>query len=110
MNAQAPIYKYVALLLFLGILYLGAVNSKEVFASEKIDNFTVNIAINEDATIDVEETIRYDFGTDERHGIYREIPYKYQARGGNYSLDISDLDVTIGDEQEYVPFEVSRAG
>ncbi|HBE89750.1 MAG: hypothetical protein A3E37_02525 [Candidatus Andersenbacteria bacterium RIFCSPHIGHO2_12_FULL_46_9] len=110
MNAQAPISKYVALLLFLGILYLGAVNSKEVFASEKIDNFTVNIAINEDATIDVEETIRYDFGTDERHGIYREIPYKYQARGGNYSLDISDLDVTIGDEQDYVPFEVSRAG
>ena len=95
-------------LLFL--MLLAAMQPSAAWASEKIDNFTVNIAINQDATINVEEQIRYDFGDEQKHGIYREIPYKYKARGGNYSLNISAIAVTLGDKQRYVPFEVSRVG
>lgn len=92
-------------------------------AAEKIDRFVVDININENGRIDVTEQIAYDFSNEKRHGIYREIPYKYKARGGNYTLDITDISVTsesgyphqarisreggnlkirIGDENEYV--------
>ncbi len=64
-------------------------------AQEQITNFDVEIAINADASIDVIETISYDFGNRTNpHGIYREIPYKYSARGGRFSLKISDISVT----------------
>ncbi len=65
-----------------------------VLASEKIDVFETGITVNEDASIDVEEKIVYDFGNTKRHGIYREIPYKYKARGGNYVLKIDGVAVT----------------
>jgi len=78
-------------------------------ASEKIDNYEVNVAINEDASVDVEEHISYDFGADERHGIYRTIPYKYRARGGNYKLEISDIKVASPEGRIYQS-KTSRGG
>ena len=43
----------------------------------------------------------------QKHGIYREIPYKYQARGGNYKLDIDVLSV-IDENNNPVKFRVTR--
>ncbi len=62
--------------------------------AEKIDSFTGEIKINSDSTIEVTENIQYDFGENERHGIYRFIPVKYKARGGNYNLRVSNVSVT----------------
>lgn len=102
--------KCVSLLLFLGYLFFGVFYSNGALANEKIDKFSVNIAINEDATINVREQILYDFDNEQRHGIYREIPYKYKARGGNYTLDISDIEVTVGDGADDVPYQISHEG
>lgn len=66
----------------------------DALASEKINAFDVEITINTDASIDVVERIEYDFGNINKHGIYRTIPVKYKARGGNYSLRIEDVSVT----------------
>lgn len=63
------------------------------FAQEKIDSFDVEIKINTDASIDVKELIQYDFDGLNRHGIFRDIPIKYAARGGNFNLRISDISV-----------------
>lgn len=43
-------------------------------SSEKINNFSVDIAVNTDSTFLVKESIQYDFGTNEKHGITRDIP------------------------------------
>lgn len=102
--------KVIIFNVLLSLITVGFISPKIVWASEKIDNYTVNIAINHDGTINVEEQITYNFGEAQRHGIYREIPYKYKARGGNYTLEISDLTVSTGDDQRYVPFQVSRTG
>jgi len=77
--------------------------------AENIDNFEVTIQINQNATINVQEKIDYNFGELERHGIYRDIPIKYKARGGNYQLRISDINVTDETGEKY-SFAVSYPG
>ncbi|MFA5926420.1 MAG: DUF2207 domain-containing protein [Parcubacteria group bacterium] len=62
--------------------------------AEKITNFTGEIKVNADSAIDVRENIQYDFGESQKHGIFRFIPVKYKARGGNFNLRISDISVT----------------
>lgn len=97
--------KLVILFLALGILF---VLPKIVWA-EQIDNYKVNIVVNADSTILVEERIDYNFGTEQRHGIYRDIPYKYQARGGNYKLEIDSISVT-DETGGAINFETSKSG
>ncbi|MCK5320703.1 DUF2207 domain-containing protein [Candidatus Parcubacteria bacterium] len=63
-------------------------------AQEKINNFEVEIDINRDGSINVKELIVYDFGNEEKHGIFRDIPYKYKAGGGSFKLRFSDFSVT----------------
>jgi len=46
------------------------------FFSEKIKNFFVEITVNKDSSLTIKESIIYDFGTNLKHGIYREIPIK----------------------------------
>lgn len=63
--------------------------------TEHIKNFDSSITINKDGTVRVEETIIYDFGPLERHGIYREIPYVKPNRDGKkYEMTFSDFEVT----------------
>lgn len=78
-------------------------------AEEKIDRFDVEIDILSNGRIKVQETIGYDFGENQKHGIYRDIPLKYQARGGNYNLRLSDLSVNDESLKEY-PFSLSWEG
>jgi uncharacterized membrane protein YgcG len=61
--------------------------------AEEIQNYETNITINADASVNVQEKILYDFGSLKKHGIFRNIPYKYSARGGTYTVKISDISV-----------------
>jgi uncharacterized membrane protein YgcG len=81
--------------IYLLFIMLGFCFGGTVFAqTEVITDFSTTIKINEDASIDVSESITYDFSLNEKHGIYRDIPVKYKARGGNYNLRLSDISVT----------------
>jgi uncharacterized membrane protein len=77
--------------------------------AEQIDSYDVNININPDASINVSEKIQYDFGDLERHGIFRYIPIKYKARGGNFKLRISDISITDENGSPY-NYEISYPG
>lgn len=63
-------------------------------AAEEIKTFDATISINPDATINVAEKITYDFGAEQKHGIYRDIPVEYMARGGKFNLRLADVSVT----------------
>lgn len=63
---------------------VGEVHNSPFFSSFTIRNFQSSILINEDSSFTVKETIDVDFNQS-RHGIYREIPFKYT----------DDLDKTI---------------
>lgn len=80
--------------------------AKAVFAQdsaeEKIQNYQVDIIINSDASINVDELIRYDFGANDRHGIIRNIPVtKTNQDNKKFILDISGISVTDGKGQKY---------
>lgn len=87
-NLKGEIMKKI---IFLTTLVVGLSFSTAAWAAEKIDNFHAIIQINSDSSITVTEQIDYNFGAAQKHGIYRDIPIKYKARGGNYKLRISDI-------------------
>lgn len=61
---------------------------------ETIPNFEVDITIKKNSQVRVAETITYDFGENERHGIFRTIPVRYERNGADRSIRISDITVT----------------
>lgn len=100
-NMNKPVFKIASILILLFVAF-------PVFA-EEIRSFDVEIKINVDSSISVAEKIAYDFGNLQRHGIYRDIPVKYKARGGNYNLRISDIFVT-DESGNPLQFTVSNEG
>ena len=48
-----------------------------ILYSEAIDNFSSTVDVARDGTLMVVETIRYDFESTSRHGIFRDIPHRF---------------------------------
>ncbi|RKZ32345.1 hypothetical protein DRQ33_06055 [bacterium] len=75
-----------------------------------ITNFDVEVMVRPDASIVVTENIQVDFDGETRHGIYRDIIYKYKTKfGNNYNLRIDIIDVTDGNNKKR-PFKISHQG
>lgn len=73
-------------------------------AQEKIDNFYTKIAVEKSGQIKVVETLNYDFGSVQRHGIYRDIDrIKINENGKRYVLEIFIQSVTdeVGKAYKY---------
>ncbi len=69
-----------------------------------IERFASDMAIEQQGSVLVRETIRVDFGSLEKHGIYRDVPIAYRGDSGNtIYTDVSEVDVM----QDGVPAEVS---
>ena len=63
-------------------------------AAEQITSYDVGIAIQRDGSILVQEQIEYDFGANERHGIFRDIPVRsrYNSRYDRIeSVDVREV-------------------
>jgi hypothetical protein len=77
-------------------------------AGERIDSYNVVLDVHRDGSLRISETIAYDFGTNERHGIVRDIPTRiiYDKKHDRvYRLhDVSVTSPTAG-----TPAEVSRS-
>jgi uncharacterized membrane protein YgcG len=72
---------------------------------ESIAKFIVDIEINEDASILVTEKILYDFGENERHGIFRDIPVVYGDDTILVDFDFYSVTDENGNEYEYEVFD-----
>ena len=86
--------KIIIFILILGFWGIISQSANAEITSEIIDSFDAEVEINADASFKVSEKIQYDFGAAQKHGIFRDIPVKYQARGGNYNLRVSGVSVT----------------
>ena len=77
--------------------------------SEEIADFQVDIHVADNGEIRVTENIDYDFQYARRHGIYRDIPVKYDYGYKRYSVRLKVNRVTDfnGDPYQY---KVSRSG
>jgi len=77
-----------------------------------ITSFDVAFSVNEDATVDVVEDIRVDFGALDKHGIFRNIPVEYQIEGDprhHRTITLSNISVDNGEGTKH-KFERSRVG
>jgi uncharacterized membrane protein len=96
------------LALAIALLWCGPVRA---FA-ESIDSFASDITLSTDGSISVEETIAYDFGADERHGIFRDILDTHpQESGSLWKRRFIDIAVTgVTEDGAAVPYEVGNEG
>lgn len=95
------IFASVVLLFLLCNVFLAlGVSSQNI--SEKITDFNVDIVVKENSALLIRETIVYDFGAQNKHGIYRDIPLEN-------SLEIKVKEVSDEFGSSY-PFKVSKAG
>lgn len=63
--------------------------------AESIKSLNSDVKINKDGTISIIETIDYDFGNNQKHGIFRDIPFiKVNEDGKRYKLKIAIEKVT----------------
>ncbi len=79
------------------------------FSGELVSSFKSDMQLSSDSSLTVQETIEYDFGANSRHGIFRNIPYKYTYGGANYNFRIRVFSVK-DEAGRVVPFEVSTKG
>ncbi len=90
------------------ILLLVAIFATGAF-SYYIKAFDTEIFLYTDGSYDVIENIVVDFGYEQRHGIYRNIPYKYHKGIKTNKVIITDIEVT-DDEGESRQKKVKKEG
>lgn len=80
-------------MLALGLLWCAG--GAQAAGDERIRQYDVEFTIRPDGQFTVAETIDYDFGSNQRHGITREIPNREEARDGQDRIwGIEDIKVT----------------
>jgi uncharacterized membrane protein YgcG len=78
--------------------------------TERILNYSVEIAVESTGDIFVTEVIDYDFGSNERHGIFRDIPVRFQYDDQYdriYPVDVLSVKGSIDTPDQ---FEEEREG
>jgi uncharacterized membrane protein YgcG len=84
------------------VLLLGLFACSGALAEERIGNYTIDVAIRQDGSLDVTEqiTVRAE-GSNIRRGIYRDFPTRYRDRFGNrVVVDLEVLGVQRNGETE----------
>lgn len=75
---------------------------------EAIISFATVIEVQEDRSAQITETITYDFGSSPRHGIFRDIPYRYAGAGlVRDEIPLTDFQVSV--DGSSVPFRISKS-
>jgi uncharacterized protein (TIGR04222 family) len=80
---------------------VGASGASEQFGREQIRNYAVDVHIEPTGTIRVHEVIDYDFGVVPKHGIFRDVPvrFDYPPKANHdrvYPLDVVSVQASEG--------------
>jgi len=99
--------RFFLLVVFIFSFFL--LSASSVQAQEKIDEFNVDISLAQDSNFLVTEEIVYNFGNEQHHGIYRDIPYSYKRSGSKYNVRLKVLAV-VNEEGKAWSYTVSKIG
>ena len=88
-------------IIFICFFLFGAIFASSVFAetvvdpnSEHIESYDVVMNVNQDSSVNVSETIKYNFDHEMKPGFSRFLPLKYQDMdGANFEIKISNISV-----------------
>jgi len=87
------------------VTLLGGAHAQQ---SEEVTSFEVFYAVDAVGFVHVREDIRYDFGSNEKHGIFRNTPVRYEYDDENDRLiEAKDVNVTNGNGDEW-EFEITE--
>jgi uncharacterized membrane protein YgcG len=94
---------------------LGAAPASAGFEFESIPSYDVTITINDDGTLTVHEVIAYDFGSQFKHGIFRDIPvrFDYPKKADTdrvYEIDVESVKASEGTPAQYELEEYDQGG
>ena len=83
------------------IILLFLISASTAWA-EKISAYVVNIEVKQSGELYIVETIDYDFGSLEKHGIFRDIPFTVKNNSNVKDLGLSDFSIELdGDSVEW---------
>jgi hypothetical protein len=102
---KARLPRFVNLILLAVLLSVAAASPS---LADEVTNFSTNLRILPDTTVDVHEDLTVRF-TSPRHGIKRFIPVVYKRNGNNYTIDLKLLGVT-STGGKYVPYKTEKQG
>ncbi len=89
---------------------LGLLLPKSTYASDIVENFYSEIKVNKSSQAEITETIEYNFGLEQRHGIYRDIPFIYRNKDNiPYQVEIKIVSVTDRNGSPY-KYSLSNEG
>jgi len=93
-------------ILVLALLPATASSAPAQFGSERIHDYTVDVHIEPTGTVRVHETIDYDFGVVPKHGIFRDVPvrFDYPPKANHdrvYPLDVISVQASEGTPAQY---------
>lgn len=95
---------------FVLVFCVPTILSAQIVEGENIRSFDVTLAVQKDSSVRITEAITYDFGSNERHGIFRFVPISYSAKLG-YKKKIRIADVAVVDENgQAYKFTTSLSG
>jgi len=93
------------IILFLSFSFLFLSSSKAFASSESITSFDSKINLEKDGTFLVKEIIDYDFGTNSKHGIFRNINLNREIGDYTQTISINFIDVKRDSRDE--PYSTS---
>src|SRR3990167_6535750 len=68
--------------------------------TERINDFNATITIQKDGSVFVTENIIYDFGSNQKHGIFRDIPLT-AVNGPRLNINVSSVHNEVGRPYQY---------
>ncbi len=105
----AGVLLLIAVVLITGALLAVAPASAQ--SGERILDYRVNLEIRDDGNLGVTEVIAYDFGSNERRGIFREIPTRFPYDDEHERVyPIEDITVTATPESTPTDVQVTTEG
>lgn len=101
---------FVFFLLLTPYFLLHSVHAQSSDTGWRITSFNSDITLNRDTTANISETITADFGSFQKHGIYRTVPVSYRTKNNN-TLNIRFHLISVTDSRgNPIRVSVSRVG
>ena len=102
------IINLLILITFIGSIFIGQ-NAVLADNTEIIRSFQTNILVKENSDVEIQETIIYDFGSNQKHGIFRQIPFKYPLEDKTLVLNYEVLKVQ-NEHGKSIEYQVYKEG
>jgi uncharacterized membrane protein len=90
LKLKIQIFFSIALLSF---VFFAPAKAQEVAIQEQVKSLDSTLKIQTNGSVNVTETIIYDFGPNQKHGIFRDIPTTFHTAAGTLKTRISQISV-----------------